>query len=219
MEHLRRYTRKKGRVVLKTEDDHFYYTLANNNDLSEKGYAFFISMFLERKYSYLFLKKLSGFKRGDSLQYRLTLEVFTALSTKPPVERLRTTKDTKQDRALDILNELSRIPIELYQTLEPKYREMYNETLQPTDAEDPYGLPDRSRIRFRSRFEAFALHFLDKQADFKEIGFYTYLGNYFHNGYQKQESIERQRIDTLISNSQAFVKTSKISPQRNYRRH
>ena len=99
MEHLRRYTRKKGRVVLKTEDDHFYYTLANNNDLSEKGYAFFISMFLERKYSYLFLKKLSGFKRGDSLQYRLTLEVFTALSTKPPVERLRTTKDTKQDRA------------------------------------------------------------------------------------------------------------------------
>lgn len=176
-------------------------------------------MFLERKYSYLFLKKLSGFKRGDSLQYRLTLEVFTALSTKPPVERLRTTKDTKQDRALDILNELSKIPIELYQTLEPKYRKMYNETLQPTDAEDPYGLPDRSRIRFRSRFEAFALHFLDKQPDFKEIGFYTYLGNYFHNGYQKQESIERQRIDTLISNSQAFVKTSKISPQRNYRRY
>lgn len=37
MEHLRRYTRKKGRVVLKTEDDHFYYTLVNNNGLSEKG--------------------------------------------------------------------------------------------------------------------------------------------------------------------------------------
>lgn len=198
IEHLRRYTRKKGRVVLKTEDDHFYYTLVNNNDLSEKGYAFFISMFLERKYSYLFLKKLSGFKRGDSLQYRLTLEVFTALSTKPPVERLRTTKDTKQDRALDILNELSRIPIELYQTLEPKYREMYNETLQPTDAEDPYGLPDRSRIRFRSRFEAFALHFLDKQADFKEIGFYTYLGNYFHNGYQKTR-VDRETKDRYIN--------------------
>ena len=155
-------------------------------------------MFLERKYSYLFLKKLSGFKRGDSLQYRLTLEVFTALSTKPPVERLRTTKDTKQDRALDILNELSKIPIELYQTLEPKYREMYNETLQPTDAEDPYGLPDRSRIRFRSRFETFALHFLDKQADFKEIGFYTYLGNYFHNGYQKTR-VDRETKDRYIN--------------------
>ena len=75
---------------------------------------------------------------------------------------------------------------------------MYNETLQPTDAEDPYGLPDRSRIRFRSRFEAFALHFLDKQADFKEIGFYTYLGNYFHNGYQKTR-VDRETKDRYIN--------------------
>lgn len=68
IEHLRRYTRKKGQVVLKTEkNDHFYYTLVDNNGLTEKGYAFFISMFLDRKYSFLFLKNLSGFKRGDTL--------------------------------------------------------------------------------------------------------------------------------------------------------
>lgn len=186
IEHLRRYKRKGRKVVLKTPDDKFFYTLNEGNTFTDVGIAFFISLFLNRKYGYLFLKQLSGFKRGETRQYRFTLEVFTALTTKPPVERLRYEENDKLNYAMDILNEISKIPIELYDTLDPAYKKAYNEALDPlAETDDLFDLPERSRIRFRSRFEPLSLRYLDEHPDFKEIGFYTYLGNYFHKGYSK----------------------------------
>lgn len=192
--HLRRYKTKGKEILLRTEKDGFYYMLSQNQQFTEKGIAFFISLFLDKKYGYLFLKQLTGFKRGESAKYRMTLEVFTALSTKPPIERLEVDKNEKLNFSLDILTELSKIPVELYKTLSPEFRKAYNEAGEENDPDELI----RARVRYRDRFDYFALRYLDEHPDFQNIGFHTYLGNYFHKGYSKH-LIDGQREDRYIN--------------------
>lgn len=137
------------------------------------------------------MKQLKGFKRDDERNYRFTLETFTALATKPPVQRLRHQEDENLNYAMDMLNELSKIPVELYDTLKPEYKKKYNEAYidKSFDDEDAVDLPERSRIRYRSRFEPLALRYLDKHDDLKEIGFYTYLGTIFIKAILKPQLI------------------------------
>ena len=110
--HLRRYKMNGKNAVRKTEADHFMYLLEKNNQLTEKGVAFFTSLFLNRKYGYLMLKQLKGFKNGGTFSYRLTLETFLAHSNIKPVERLKAEKYSDTAFIMDLLGEICKIPNE-----------------------------------------------------------------------------------------------------------
>lgn len=181
--HLRRYKMVGKKVVRKTEADHFLYLLEKDHLLTEKGIAFFTSLFLNRKYGYLMLKQLKGFKQGGTLAYRLTLETFLAYSNIKPVERLKADKYSDVAFIMDLLGEISKIPKELYHILPETYILQYKDKLHIELNED-ISL-EAYCSRGRNRFDQLALTYLDRLEDFKQIGFYTYLGNYIHNGYMK----------------------------------
>lgn len=181
--HLRRYKMNGKNAVRKTEADHFMYLLEKNNQLTEKGVAFFTSLFLNRKYGYLMLKQLKGFKNGGTFSYRLTLETFLAHSNIKPVERLKAEKYSDTAFIMDLLGEICKIPNELYKTLHETYINQYKDKLNiDIDEDTSY---EAYCKRGRNRFEQLALTYLDRLDDFKRIGFYTYLGNYVHKAYMK----------------------------------
>ncbi|GEM_PF-386653 len=191
--HLRRYKAVKGKVVRRTVKDKFYYVLSENNNLTEKGLAFVISLFLNRKYGFIFLKALGGFKRSDERSYRMTLETFLAFSNIKPYDRLKSEKMDRASLGLGILNELSKIPKELSDTLSFDY---INNYLDTQDEEDV-----KSRIRYRDRFVPLTLEFISQSDEFKDFMFYTYMGNYVYKGYMKElidgSSKERYLTDCI----------------------
>ena len=189
VEHLRMYKMEKKKVVRKTVQDGFHYSLHDGKQLTDMGVAFVAALFLNRKYGYLFLKQLRGFKRSDRKHYQLTLETFLAYSNIKPVDRLKSDKQDEYSLGLDILNELARIPKELYDTLPLDYVCKYLE------AEDS---DIRSRVRYQSRFEQLALESLSRMDEFKNLRFYTYLGNYVYKGYTKKliDGSEKERYLT-----------------------
>ena len=189
VEHLRMYKMEKKKVVRKTVQDGFHYSLHDGKQLTDMGVAFVAALFLNRKYGYLFLKQLRGFKRSDQKHYQLTLETFLAYSNIKPVDRLKSDKQDEYSLGLDILNELARIPKELYDTLPLDYVCKYLE------AEDS---DIRSRVRYQSRFEQLALESLSRMDEFKNLRFYTYLGNYVYKGYTKKliDGSEKERYLT-----------------------
>lgn len=176
--HLRRCKAVNKKVVVRTEKDGFYYRLSDNGGVTEKGVIFIASMFLNRKYGFLFLKQLEGFKRSDEKRYRLTLEAFLAFSNIKPVDRLKSDKLDRASLGLDMLNELTKIPKELSETLSVDCLYKY----LASDGEDDL----RSRIRYQDRFVPLALEFISQSDEFKDFRFYTYVGNYVYKGYIKR---------------------------------
>ena len=124
IKHLRRY-KSVGRQkpTLRRYDDiidPFNYQFCFTEDQSELNIpssAFFICQFLEKKYAYIFLKKLKNFKRSDDIKYRMTFEVFVAHSIHIPKDRLESEGDNKLMMAMDMINDLSKVPITLMETL------------------------------------------------------------------------------------------------------
>ena len=191
IEHLQR---KKGYdKVTKTQKKNplFMYSFMDKDGLTEKGIAFFICLFLEKEYAALFLKKLKGFKRSEKKSEKATIEVYTVYGCKLPQQKLESNND-KQSLLLDILNELQRCPIELYETLNPQNKDKFitkfdtsNNTVNANEVDDSIEM-ETSLIRKKDRFPYFALRYIDEKKLFKTLRFHIDLGNYVYKTYPKQ---------------------------------
>jgi hypothetical protein len=158
-----------------------FLTDVNLADLNGRITIYLICLFLNRKNANLFLKQISGFKRSDTLYYRIKFEVFTVMSMKAPVEKIISTPKSNDTLAMDMISEVSKVPIELFSKLSPENQDKYR-FFDDEVADDLIG---NSRIRHQSRFESLSLRYLSTLEEFKNIGFYAYFGNYYSKCYSK----------------------------------
>ncbi|NQT78242.1 MAG: hypothetical protein HQ565_11040, partial [Bacteroidetes bacterium] len=175
------------------EMENFKYSFLNhNNEISEKGFLFFVCLWLQRKDAQEFLKKHQGFKRSESKSQKATLEVFTYFSIRLPHPKLKS-DNSKLSVFLDIINELNRCPKEIYPLLNDSDREKF----KFVDDENIAGNDDEYEAmpilkRSSNRFFYFALRYLD--STFKYYKFHIDLGNYCFHVYDKEiEGIARNR--------------------------
>lgn len=166
----------------------FQYSFFENGTITEKGLAFFICLFLEPEYSYVFLKKLAGFKRGGTPEEKATLQVYTIYSARQPQIKLQSDVNDVTALLMDMLNELQRCPNELYETLSEEDKAIFITKMESAIDEDEKTGEERDSIlkRSQNRFPYFALRYLDSMEIFKGLRFHIDLGNYHFKNYPKE---------------------------------
>ena len=211
IDHLRRFKRDKKTKKAK-KNTAFEYIFYKNQDITEKGLSFFICLFLEPEYTYLFLKKLKGFREENSKAAKVTLEAYTVSRCKLPENKLQSTGNDRTALLLDMLNELQRCPKELFDTLSPVDQEKFR-TDDVERIEEPEADEEENKtllLRKRNRFPYFAMRYIDHTAMFEKLRFQVDLGNYHYHSYNKEmddQNIVRRWEKKLLS----FGKLHEIS--------
>lgn len=156
---------------------------------SEYGLAFFICLFLRPGDVYQFLKRISGFKLGNTPSQKATLDAYCVNNLQLPIERLES-DNSVQALFLDMCNEIAKAPKELYEALHPDKQKLFI-TKQVDSEEDPELSDDKEvgletkMIRKSNRFTFLAQRFLDVTNAFKSLRFAVDLGNYHYSIYPK----------------------------------
>lgn len=172
------------------KDKRFYFSFKKGKLWSDHGLAFFICLFLTREEAYLFLKKISGFKRGEERAHKATLEVFCVGSLRVPRERLQS-KSGPQAVFLDMCNELQRCPQSLFDILRPEDQKVFRRDVIADEAESTeeeegeQEQPEALLVRKENRFSHFALRYLDITNALPHIRFGVDLGSYHFSIYPK----------------------------------
>jgi len=175
--------------------------------ISQKGFLFFVSLFLEKKDAQEMLKKHTGFKRSDQVHQKATLETFTIYCLKPPKNRLRS--ESQEDAiVLDMFNELSKCPNELFETLSKEDKSKFIKLDdQPSDDNEYSSLPILRRSG--NRFYYFGLKYLEEKLN--GIKFQIDLGDYCYHTYnQTINGIDHKR--KYIKKVTSFGKLAEFSP-------
>lgn len=204
-------------------------------NISESGLLFLLSMFLHRRENEQLRSGIKGYKakiivdsakpidrKNNSLKYMATHWVFNYLSVKPIKERLNTAFH-KETLLLQIADELSKVPDELYQTFTEDQRKEFlediNEYFKDNDETEPF---ERNRVihpvirkRYEDKFNYFALRFLDEFVDFPTLRFQVHLGNYIHDKREKWingTGLQTQR--TIKEKINVFGRLSEVSKKK-----
>lgn len=193
--HLKLMGKESSRFALSYEEDGaVHYT--------EKGLAYFICLFLDRKNAFRFLSRLNDFKNAFENEGRATLECFTHYCCRLPRPKLGSS-----DLTLDMLNELGRCPKPLYHCLSPEDQQKFKvpiETKIETEEEEEDQPGEVELIRHGDRFPYFALRYFDDTKAFNSLRFHVHLGKLrIKEPYPKEiHGEERERL--IIRNMRAF---------------
>lgn len=178
------------------EPINFTYRFEGENcQLSEKGLAFFICLFLDRRQGSNFLKKLTHFKRGDTPSTRATFDAFTICHIRAPQIKISSTQ-TGSGLLLNILEETKRCPIDLYELFSISDKIIFdttpNQSVEIFDKEDE-DLYTNKQIRYNGRFAHLALQCIDELNILPNIGLHIDLGNYYFAVKDKQVAGENRK--------------------------
>lgn len=178
LEHLKRYDNRGKRK------ENFFYSLRDKDNkeshFTEKGLAFFLSLFLEKKYSKILLDQISGLKRNDDKKFRATSELFTINRIKIPNQRIDSEFDI-ESFGLDILNELQKCPNKLFDLLSQENQNMFRVKLEDEAEDDEQVLLKRRD----NRFPYFVMRYFDEKEIFNSLRFQIDLGTYYKDVYPK----------------------------------
>ena len=185
VEHLRRKKanpdRNSAQKVI--EKPGFKFSFEKDGVVTEKGMAFFICLFLEKKYAYLMLKQMYGFKDGTNNAARASLETFCAYSIKMPKMRIESTSEENL-LYMDMINELKRCPSDLYEHLSEAEQKRFK--LKIEAEKDSQELePEALLKRHDDRFTYFVMRYIDEAKLFDKGRFMMDLGNYNFHVYEK----------------------------------
>lgn len=165
-----------------------YYTPTQQTEFTEKGLALFTCLFLHKRDAMQFMQQLKGFKdtRGKSQQY--THELYTALRFNAPkrIMRVQQKQADNVSLGLDILNELTKCPLEVYRQLHPSKQKEFEINMNDIDEADcDEDTVISKHIRFKDRYETLMLRSLEQSKACKSLLFYIHLGNYIKDSYDK----------------------------------
>lgn len=185
----------------------------NNITISKSGLLFLTGLFLTRKESESLRSRVKGFKgkvvfkeeeeisrSNNSLRYMATHWVFNYCAYRP-VRRNLDTQYTKERLLIQIADELSKVPGELYDVLseenQKKFIEDVNEYLrypEPGAQNEEWVIHPVIRKRYENKFNYFVIRYLDEFIDFKSLKFQVHLGNYTHD--QRKKNIPGTSLET-----------------------
>ncbi|SHM52812.1 hypothetical protein SAMN05444360_11366 [Chryseobacterium carnipullorum] len=223
---------KEGEIAKPTLSySSFYYgadSAENGITISQSGLLFLLSMFLGKKEIEDLKSRIRGFKAKivrdgeeniSGLKFMATHWIFSYLSFKGMKQRLST--DFHEETLLiQIIDELSKVPDEVYHDFDTATREKFVEDINEyiREGNEDFSLGDSTiihpviRKRYENKFNYFAVRFLDEFIKFPSLRFQVHLGNFVHDrrikdihgtGFQT-ERVVKDRI-------KVFGKLSEIS--------
>lgn len=195
VEHLVRKTaiKENGERVIMEKKNYSFAFADSHNEITEKGIAFFICLFLEKKYVILFLKQLKGFKDSRTKPTQATLNAYSFFNIRIPQPKLQS-NDTKEGLLMDILEDLKRCPDELFEHLSTEDQQRFR-----IKANDDTEESEILQKRYNDRFPYLVLRYFELTDNIKDLQFHTDLGKYNFKLYKKQVGGE-ERIRQLQKN-------------------
>ena len=205
-----------------------------NIDFSLGSLAFLLSMFLSKKEIEQFKSNLFGFKgkvikenedyeitqKNNALKFMATHWVFSHLAFKGLKRRVKNTFD-KETLLMQMVDELNKVPHEVYRNLskdeQAKFVEDINEYVQDNPEnekthEESTIVHPIIRKRYESKFNYFAVRFLDEFADFPTLRFFIHTGNYVHDRREKPIPGGHFVSDRMIKEKiNVFARLSEVS--------
>ena len=179
---------RNGRSIFKmVEREDFFYKIStgtgDNKTLSDFGKLLFGCLFLTRHYARLFVNEEMLFNNSpySPNQNMIIREMLTIYHINLPKERRIDPQSTKGALALDMLNEISKCPKELYEVLSAEGKAFFEKKNEDSEDEDTVKM-----IRYSDRFPNLAMRYIDETEMFKDIRFQVQLGKYRFNFYDRQ---------------------------------
>lgn len=174
----------------------------NNITISQSGLLFLLGMFLSKRESEDLRSRVKGFKgkiikegeeRKSSLKFMATHWVFSHLGYKGVKHRL-TTSFQQEGLLIQIIDELSKVPDEVYSTLDEEKQNSFIEDINEYLKEgkkveslnDSLVVHPVIRKRYEDKFNYFVLRYLDEFAEFPTLRFQIHLGNFVHDRREKE---------------------------------
>jgi hypothetical protein len=204
--------------------------------ISPNGLTFLLSMFLDRKEIEQFKSNIKGHranfagkdangpatKRQNSLKLMATHWVFSVLAFKG-VKRRITSCYEKETLLMQMIDELSKVPDEVYQLLPDESKNQFLEDMNDfagetvrDDENQPYAVHPVIRKRYESKFNYFAVRFLDEYANFPTLRFQVYAGQYLHDNRTKALPGGKLITERMIKEKiNVFGKLSEVVEKKN----
>lgn len=178
------------------------YRLVRKEGFSDLGVVFFTCLFLERRYTAMFLDALKPWPESfNEIERKAVFEVFSYDHIRLPREKY---DSVTPDYALglEMLNELQKCPAELFDILSAEDQEQLSVDIK---SDDPDVVTDDGVTvkggkvqmkRVSDRFARMAMMYIDRTNAFKNLRFMVHLGNYRFKFYMKQ-CVADKEADTL----------------------
>lgn len=200
----------------------------NGTSLSQSSLLFLLSMFLERKETEDLKSRVKGFKakiikQGEEqisgLKFMATHWVFSYLCFKGIQQKL-STEFHEETLLIQIIDELSKVPDEVYSAFDAKTKEKFvediNEYMKEGNAdlslEDSKVIHPVIRKRYESKFNYFAIRFLDEYLSSTSLKFQVHVGNYVHDRRVKKINGTDFQTERVVKDRiKVFGRLSKIS--------
>lgn len=182
-----------------------------NLPLQDYTISFFICLFLQRDEAQRFLSRTKFYQNCNETQQQAIRETYREFSCKLSKPKLHSS-----DILLDMINELSRCPKELYSVLSESDRNNFKRSSTDVLNEDPNDDDSNDQNqqevvlkRHENRFPWFALRFLDDSKVFPTLRFQIQLANFAVNRYNKfMNRSDRERV--LIKPIRVFSRWENI---------
>ncbi|WP_177733445.1 type VI-B CRISPR-associated RNA-guided ribonuclease Cas13b [Flavobacterium inviolabile] len=189
----------------------------NTISISQNGLLFLLGMFLNKKEGEDLRSQIKGFKgkvvkdhpefpnaKNNSFRFMATHWVFSYLAFKGIRQKISTAFD-KETLLIQIVDELSKVPDEVYNNLSFEKQQQFVEDINEYIKEgneterlnDAIVIHPVIRKRYENKFNYFVLRYLDEFAGFPSLRFQIHLGNYVHDRRIKNiagTSFETDRI-------------------------
>ncbi|HFK5598110.1 TPA: type VI-B CRISPR-associated RNA-guided ribonuclease Cas13b [Elizabethkingia anophelis] len=224
---------KKEENVFATEAYKSKYNLENPSkngiSLSQSGLLFLLSMFLNKKDIEALKSRVKGFKAKiirdgeeniSGLKFMATHWVFSSLSFKNVKHKL-STDFHRETLLIQIVDELSKVPDEVYKTFDKQTQEEFIEDIneymkvgnKDLSLEESTVIHPVIRKRYDNKFNYFALRFLDEFAGFPTLRFQVHIGNYIHD--RRIKNIDGTAFQTERSVKERIKVFGKLSQMSN----
>lgn len=176
-----------------------------NRHFTAFGLVFFVSLFLEKKYSRILSEKLKLVAEEDK---PVVCEMLSVYRLRLNSQRINVTNQVDA-LALDIINEVQRCPKELFEMLPPEKQKHFR--IKP---DEPSG-QETLMVRHSDRFPQLLMKYIDDACLFSDIRFQVSLGKYFYRFYDKRciDSSEK-RVRAICKSVNGFGRITEIEKMR-----
>ena len=228
------YFRIRGTRSLVDAEEKPIITEEPKQSLTDFGIVFFCALFLQKTYAKLMFEELQLFENGpydgsiedDEKKNSILREMLSIYRIRVPRGKRLDSKDDETTLAMDILNELRKCPMPLYDVLGKEGQRFFEDQVKRQNERTPEKV---KRLRSTDRFPYLVLKYIDQQKLFSRIRFQIQLGNFrfkFYNkklidntneirsyqkeinGYGRLQEIEKKRIEVY---GEKLQKTEQIS--------
>ena len=191
--------------------------------LSDNSILFLLSMFLSKKENEDMRGKVKGFKRTSHIAMMATHWVFSYLSFKGLKQNLGNTF-SKETLLVQVIDELSKVPDEVYRNLSQKSKEQFLEDINEyiKEGKVDYSADESTvihpviRKRYQDRFNYYALRYIDEMVDFPTLKLQIKLGSYVHDTRTKNIDGTQYTTERKVKEQfHVFGKLSEVSKLKN----